>query len=76
MKKTYRKPMISFEMYSLDMPIAVNCSPDAFGIGRELKEIGFFGDSCYDKLSDDYLDIRYGDDKICYYTLAEQVFTS
>lgn len=76
MKKTYRKPMISFEMYSLDMPIAVNCSPDAFGIGRELKEIGFFGDSCYDELSDDYLDIRYGDDKICYYTLAEQVFTS
>ena len=76
MKKTYRKPMISFEMYSLDMPIAVNCSPDAFGIGRELKEQGYFGDSCYDELSDDYLDIRYGDDKICYYTLAEQVFTS
>lgn len=76
MKKTYNKPMIAFEEYSLDMPIAANCSPDAIDIAKELEAQDFFGDSCIDPISDDFLDMMYGDNKICYYTMAGQLFTS
>ena len=78
MKKTYKKPMISFEELSLDMPIAANCAPNTFDIVAELKELDYFGDSdsCFWLNVDEYLDIKYGDDKICYYTLNTQLFTS
>lgn len=76
MKKTYTKPMIAFEAYALDMPIAAGCAPDSVGIAKELEEMGYFGESCYDLISDDFLDAMYGDDKICYYTMASQLFTS
>lgn len=76
MKKTYNKPMIAFEEYSLDMPIAANCGPNAIGVAKELKEMGYFGSDCYDVISDDILDLMYGDDKICYYTMADNLFVS
>lgn len=76
MKKPYSKPMVTFEEYSLDMPIAAGCDPSAFDEAKELKAQDWFDDSCYNKINDDFLDKTYGDDKICYYTLSSQLFTS
>ena len=77
MKKPYTKPQIAFEEFSLDMPIAGNCSTGASEVVKELKAQDYFSDdNCYDQISDDTLDVMYGDDKICYYTLADMLFTS
>ena len=78
MKIPYIKPNINFENYSLDMPIATTCSIGSRGYLNDLKDLGYFGeqDNCWDIITDEALDGRYGVDKVCYFSLAEMLFNS
>lgn len=77
MKKPYSKPMVTFEEYSLDMPIAAGCDSSAFDEAKELKAQDWFDDSCDNVMpNDNYIGAMFGDDKLCYYTVAAQLFTS
>ena len=76
MRKPYSKPMVTFEEYSLDMPIAAGCDPDYIDIAKEFEEqqyiqMGYFNanEECSEYLGS-------SNDKLCYYTVSTQLFTS
>ena len=73
MKKPYTKPMVTFEDYSLDMPIAAGCDPDYIDVGKDYAAQDWFADGVCEFVMDS---IEMGDDKLCYYTVSTQIFTS
>ena len=76
MKKPYLMPMVEFEAYSLDMPIAANCDPDHIADARELEEMGWISAGFFNPNETCKEQVDYGDNKLCYYTVTYQLFTS
>ena len=79
MKKPYSKPMVTFEEYSLDTPLAANCHPDSDGYEAELRAGGYFNtaEGCYDVVTDEMLGGYFNSpDKVCYYSFAIMLFNS
>ena len=78
MKKPYSKPMVPFEEYSLDMPIAAGCSGEHIGDALELEAQGWLSSGYFNELeeacSTKWTSGKY--DKLCYYTIADKLFTS
>lgn len=80
MKRVYKKPMISVEALTLDMPIAANCVAD-FDDVQSLVDLGYFGQndrgiSCsidYDDCIDNEL---WGHDTVCYHSNVQTAFLS
>lgn len=81
MKKPYSKPMVTFEEYSLDMPIAAGCDKSEIPSVKDLVEQGWFNSkhNCDPNMyinSDADENMLWGDDTLCYYTHVTQAFTS
>lgn len=76
MKKPYSKPMVSFEDYSLDMPIALNCSH--IDTTKEFMAQQLFNEKydCEESIPESFLGGLYGDDSLCYYSQVTTLFIS
>ncbi len=70
MKKTYTKPMVTFEELALDMPIAANCDPGYIDIMKDLKTAGVFSVTCNDYWTPDQLDT------LCYFAAVSNPLIS
>lgn len=83
MKRTYCKPQIYVEAFSMDCPIAANCTAD-FDDVRALMEFGYFMETknCQINLLPtggfdfDNDGISDSHDTVCYHSNVQQAFTS
>ena len=74
MKKPYSKPMVSFEDYSLDTPIAANCAD--IDLTMDLVGQGWFAKDCEYEMTEDFFSQYDPDNKLCYFSQAATLFTS
>ncbi|MBR4034432.1 MAG: hypothetical protein IKJ04_06455, partial [Clostridia bacterium] len=68
---------------ALDMPVALGCDPGSFDDAKTLLALGYFGDpaNCNPRkmIEDDIQENTIwimADDKLCYYSNVQQLFTS
>lgn len=73
MKKVYSKPMISVELLSLDQPIALNCIADKDDV-KSLMELGYYTTEMNCNIKD--VDVKWGNDTICYHSNVQTAFLS
>lgn len=71
--------MIAVESMALDMPVALGCDPATFDDAKTLISMDYFATgSCFFPVSESTENSipMMGDDKICYYSNVQQLFTS
>lgn len=82
MKRTYEKPMISFEEMELDTPIASGCDLEHISDVQDLLAQGWFNASYETCNKDQYIandeqeNWFWDDNKLCYYSAVAKAFTS
>lgn len=80
MKKTYTKPMVTFEELALDMPVAANCDQNYIYHIRDFHvQFGGFNTSCENYLDESAMNTllqvpEY--DKLCYYSAVSKPLMS